>query len=601
MSQPECVAMELASVLGQLVPADESEHLIWTGFTPAGRKRLTTVNAALGPALRRHVVSASVRGPGAVGVKLAVRGEDGIRRSRVLALDLDAVNVEQLQGSAIIDTLESIGVYAYPTTGSTGRGCHLWVFVDGAILADIATRALRALRSLLEDAAGLTRVETFPSNATTSGNGILLPYRGACKDGFGANPLLDPADNFTAIPLRSAGSVIKRTEADALLHLASSLDFDAANESKRPESALLDTSIDTIAAAEEEVARLARHWVIGRRNLLAKGLTAYLVAGLGLEPHDAIDAVIRLHRQSGLVQDTIADDEADLAGAARRTCARYLQGKPVAWHAFYDQAGVAPPRAISQACVRVANAVQLRTLLDSTPFTGRTAQRDFLMLAALVRLAERFGRRHPQGIAVRVSTIALALEANLGDRGSRHALKRLVARGLVQRAPYTNRWGGLAGILVIKLDATTSLNGTQSSPIRVEQDTGQDWVQLLHHPAFRHGRLGLTSGRIVSALVRAGARQLPIQEVARSLARPPSRVKAWLHRLEQHGVVTIDATRSKVELVPDFEERLDNAAMATGANAVRSRQRARHELARAEFAKQAALRRAAQEAHQLTR
>lgn len=243
--------------LMHLFPGDQRSHLYWEGTTREGKKRTVTRHAApLESAFRRHLDPASEPGPGAIGVKFAYETSGGTRRSCCLALDLDELTVNQVRSTGLVDTLDGLGIRPYFTTGSTGRGCHMFVFADADLPLDHARKGLLALAQLVQEVAPGTRVETFPSSGLVGGKGLFLPYRGAGLDGFGANPLLDSVNDWARVPLEGALDLILRTSRESIFQLTQQV---RPTESSVPARTMdAATSSETnLQRFEAEVARLA--------------------------------------------------------------------------------------------------------------------------------------------------------------------------------------------------------------------------------------------------------------------------------------------------------------------------------------------------------
>lgn len=204
-----------------LFPPESGRHLQWGPAAPGRRKTVTT---ALRPATaadyHRHLATEALAGPGAIGVSPTRLDSQGRLVCGFVALDLDTLTVDTFPTS-VLDTLEGLGVQGYVTRGSTGRGSHLYIFLKGSLPVAEAFGAITGIAHLMREARPGSTTEQFPSNPSTPGKAIFLPYRGAATDGYGANPLLDPRAGLAPIALDDAQSCIKRTAADALYALGS--------------------------------------------------------------------------------------------------------------------------------------------------------------------------------------------------------------------------------------------------------------------------------------------------------------------------------------------------------------------------------------------
>lgn len=563
-----------------LFPGDERSHLCWEGTTSTGKKRTVTRHSgATASDFNRHLDPASERGPGAIGVKLAYQSESGAWSCRCLALDLDELTVDDVRSTGIVDTLEGLGISPYFTTGSTGRGCHMYLFIDAEVPLDHAREGLRALTFLVLEAAPGTRVETFPSSGRSGGKGLFLPYRGAGLDGFGANPLLDAVNDWARVPLDGARTLIKRTPRDCIFRLA--------QRARPTEPSLPARSTDTLTSAltssqqfEAEATRLMPLWRVGMRNPLVVGLTAYAVSGLGLDSSTIIAAIRRLHRASGVYDESPQADEALLLNAAHRVIERHLSGQLVAWYSYYEQANVAPPPPVGKS----SELLQRIDLVGARPagltFSGPTALTDRALLEALVDLAKSFGRLHPDGVNVRVSQRHLAREANLSDNGAKAALKRLRERNLVRTLK--NPTFGEPGSIVLLTDLEEANQRPQSSSTKPRDKAIPDWVRCLDHTAYRRSGLGQLAGLIVCELRKAPDNSITRSELSSRLNRKPWRLTGAIARLEQSGIITVEPP-DLLSLAHNAVDKLNAAADRTGVTRRRVRQKERHEAEQAAF------------------
>ena len=567
-----------------LFPSGTGSFLRWQPTVdPNERKQTTTVRREPTPAdYGDHLSPSSRPGPGAIGVKLSRPNGAGAWVCETIALDLDAIPVTELRETAVIDTLEGLGLQAYVGTGSTGRGCHLYVFLEETIPTDLAHAALLVVAQVIRDAVGPTPVELFPSNPRSAGKGIYLPYRGAGEDGLGANPILDPRTGYGPIPLEAAPKAIKRTPA-ALLAAISELRDEAIESSMVPqdESRTVGPGRSNLELFETEVARLRSHWRHGVRNNLVKGLTAYAVGGLKVEQRHVLAGIERLHRESGVVERSSETDLAEFHNAALATIGRHHSGALIAWRPFYQQAGVTPPKSVGRSDAHCLRLQALQSRCKTIHFAGCTALSDRALYETLIELAKRVGRLHDDDILVRVSRRDLALLANMSDNGARNAITRLKQRSLVKPLPGVHR--GETGSLILVVPPGPANERTQSTPPVPSNESVTDWVRCFAHPAFRHSALGSLAGLVYDELRQAESGTLLVKQIAKQLCRRPYRLRQAIRRLVHYKVVSQDATNDSLTLSPNASDHLAAAAELTGANRCRSKQRERHEVERQAF------------------
>jgi len=572
-----------------LFPGGDSAFLKWRTTSGSGRKPTATRHRAPTMAdYEEHLAAASTAGPGAIGVKLARTSEDGNIVCSVVAVDLDNLPVSSLRDTPIIDSLESLGIHSYVSTGSTGRGSHLYAFLERAMPVKHAYDSLQALARIIRDGAPGTTVEVFPSSRTGTGKGIYLPYRGASNDGLGANPVLDAYNDYSPIRLDEAEKRIKRTPPERLYDLAERWGEDEAPTSTAtPQTVEPHVPDDGHHRFEQEVERLARYWRPGVRNYLVKGLTAYGANGLGVDRWTILEALRRLHRDAGVVQTTRQGDLGAFLNSAQQTINRHERGEPVAWYAYYQQADVPPPIPVGRSSDLVAKLSDLQRGVATISFNGRTGLTDHKLYEALVKLATLYGRLRDEGIAVRVSRRDLAMRSHLSDNGARSALDRLVKRGLAMTKA-SRQWGE-PGTVILPVTGSDANQRPQSTPSSSTVEMELDWVRSFDHPAFRRGCLGELAALIVAELRRNDAGTLSMQDISRHLGREAYRLKKATHRLLHHGVIE-HADDGGFRLAEDHVQRLDTAAEVTGALRRRANQHARHEAERAAFRKTSAQR-----------
>lgn len=561
-----------------LFPGGDSAFLKWRTTTGSGRKPTATRHGAPTTAdYAEHLSFDAIAGPGAIGVKLARTSEDGNIECSVVAIDLDNLPVSSLRDTPIIDSLESLGIHPYVSSGSTGRGSHLYVFLEHTMPVKHAYDGLQVLARIIREGAPGTTVEVFPSSRTGTGKGIYLPYRGASNDGLGANPILDPCNDYSPIRLDEAEMHVTRTPPARLYDLAQRWPEDEAPTSTAtPQAVEPHVPDDGHDRFEQEVERLARYWRPGVRNFLVKGLTAYGASGLGVDRWTILEAVRRLHRDSGVRQR----DLGEFLNSAQQTINRHERGELVAWYRYYQQAGVPAPMPVGRSSDLLAKLNDLQQGAATISFKGRTGLTDRKLFETLVRLATLYGRLQDEGVAVRVSRRDLAIRSHLSDNGARNALTRLVQRGLAVTTA-SSGWGE-PGTIILPVTSGEANQRPQSTPSSSAIQMEPDWVRSFDHPAFRRGCLGELAALIVTELRRCETGTLSLPDLSKLLDRAPYRLRNATQRLLHHMVIE-HAGDGAFRLAEVHVQRLDEAAEALGAIRRRANQHARHEAERAAF------------------
>lgn len=565
-----------------LFPGGDSAFLKWRTTSGSGSKPTATRHRAPTTAdYAEHLAVDAIAGPGAIGVKLARTSEDGNIECSVVAIDLDNLPVSSLRDTPIIDSLESLGIHPYVSTGSTGRGSHLYVFLEHAMPVKHAYDSLQVLTRIIREGVPGTTVEVFPSSRTGTGKGIYLPYRGASNDGLGANPVLDACNDYSPIRLDKAEKHIKRTPPERLNELAERWREDeAATSTATPPKVEPAVPEDGHHRFEQEVERLARYWRPGVRNFLVKGLTAYGASGLGIDRLTILEAVRRLHRDSGVAQTTRQRDLGAFLNSAQQTINRHERGELIAWYRYYQQAGVPAPMPVGRSSDLLTRLNDLQQGAATISFKGRTGLTDRKLYETLVRLATLYGRLQDEGIAVRVSRRDLAIRSHLSDTGARNALTRLVQRGLAVTTA-SSGWGE-PGTIILPVTSNDANKRPQSTPSSTAIQMEPDWVRSFDHPAFRRGCLGELAALIVTELRRCDAGTLSMPDLSKHLERAPYRLQKATQRLLHHRVIE-HAGDGAFRIAEDHVQRLDEAAEAMGAIRRRANQHARHEAERAAF------------------
>ena len=185
------------SILQGLFPGHPARRLLCTDvyLDEFGRnkKKVVTIKRGARPEdYSRHLDPESYAGEGALGIIPTYSKSAGEKTRwlvRFLALDFDSVSMAMIMD--LVAVLEQYRVYAYLDEGTTGRGVHFYVIPSFPLSQSEAHKVLITIANLSKQMK-LSYPEFMPSSSSGREKGILLPYRGAAKDGFGANPLMDP-------------------------------------------------------------------------------------------------------------------------------------------------------------------------------------------------------------------------------------------------------------------------------------------------------------------------------------------------------------------------------------------------------------------------
>ena len=490
--------------------------------------------------------------------------------SRFMVLDFDRTKPDALL--AFVQTLEGLGIYSYLTQGTTGRGSHLIVLFDQWIPQQLAYQVGRALAGMAQEV-GLERPELRPSSERAQGMAILLPYRGALRNGFGFNPFLDPNRSLARIHLADTPA-IHRTDRAALEQLA----ITRLTLQPRPErSTALQRSVavrspegdlEARELLQAEFTRVAPVWASGRpikhRQDLVMGLSAFALRGLGMPRHEVQPMLEAFLKEVG---DNEPKRRLD---AFARTAAKHERGLLVAWHAYYKEVEVEPPttsRIVTHG-VLAKLAVCLR-MLQGRSWNGNSGKSDRCVYAALLELAATYGTEHAEGVLVSVSTRDLAVHANVSRPTLRKAMGRMACSNLVRR----HDRGGLdiAGIILLLVQHDAS-NLTHSSSSTGSVIGGlNEWVSLDTHPAFRRKFLNATAVDVVHVLQSASV-PLTLPQINTAVGK--NRSKACAKLVSANVIVEDDGRYS---CPPDLYKRLDRAAETSGALQAREGQRLQYE------------------------
>lgn len=207
--QPDAAVSEQVSNLQRLFPPHPGAYSVIDRIEGTTKEAPQRRGAAEREAYAVHLSPTACSGIGGLGMYLGQPVQlEGLKEpvtvwvTSFVALDFDLDSVQKVN-TALSDTLVGLNINAYLTIGTTGRGAHLFIFFDEPLRQATAYRFVMLLQKMAEDA-GLGTPEVRPSSAAKLGSPIFLPYRGADKDGYGFNPLLDASDDLRPIALLDA-------------------------------------------------------------------------------------------------------------------------------------------------------------------------------------------------------------------------------------------------------------------------------------------------------------------------------------------------------------------------------------------------------------
>lgn len=519
----------------------ENFELLFKG-NPFGRIELTVVREGSkevrerkGRQRRKHVAyhltSKNPDGRGTQGVKLGWPSDPNTKSPWVtdwVALDFDKSRPANLGG--FFNALLERSVFPYFTTGTTGRGAHVFLFFDTPIACVDAHKMLCKL-SDLAIALGHERPEIRPS-APIGGAGILLPYRGAAHDGFGINPLFDAQWNDGseaqietrdhAVSLFNVASICRTTTGD-LTALTTPV-----RVTLQPRPRPAPSNLPPYQLWKQELERVKPFWRVGVRNHLCLAVTGF---GCFLNvPDEHIERdVLEIVQGSG---DDIAERRRSIRATLKR---RHDQraGKPVrvAFKPFYALAGLDLPLRASLEDDLETKLTKLEGL-ECCQFTlDRAGARNRTVLLAIVEYARRFGQRHERGIKVSVSRRELAEHLGLGKSTVSNAIADLKNQGKIQTQGAADKLA--AEILVVILDNLTtpcSLVRGCAVPFFTPNSYHNLLLALQHHQT------------------------LSLEELSRLCQHKPNTTKTQLRTLTKNGAVT--RTNAGFALSTDWQAQL---------------------------------------------
>ena len=545
-----------------------------------GKKTAPMIPAAASHAdYATHLSSAAYGGVGALGMYpgLSIPDEKGRGWCAPFFVgDFDAVQTPELE--PLIDTLEGYGLTTYPTCGTTGRGSHLYGFTEGFVPQWQIYEVLKGIQMISQDA-GLSVPEIRPSCRSGRGSPIFLPYRGAERDGYGFNPLLDLARDMQPLRLEHAPEEVQRIPTTVLEAFRLEVETRATHSRAASQSCKVPVQRSATVGAEDgvthlrgELERVSEHFVEPHRQNLVMALTAYGVRGLKIDPQTVKVEVTAFVKAQG------GDELKRRLEALERTLIKYSQDPiSVAWKEYYLAAGLTPPGKLG---ISRDVAVKLELAakdLTTREWKGVSGSSDRSVFIALLQVAAEHGVNHASGVAVSVSLRDLALKAGVHDKTVRTSLARLSKSKTVIRDNQMKRHAEHAGVLIILTKGVSELPHSFSLLGGLKE-----WGQLYTHPAFRHRKLNKSAAPILVCLLRE-ARPLTRPELAKLLGRKSPTIRKPLAKLLRHELVTFSDVDATYTFSPSWEKALERAATITGAFHTEERQRATHLTERAAF------------------
>jgi len=548
--------MDLIPSLQELFPSHPGRHIKLLPNKvgdPGSKKRIVTIRSGASENdYAQHLSAESTQGPGALGVFPAHPG--GVAGSWIVwwvALDYDTVDVKGLY--PLISTLEDFGIYSYWTAGTTGRGGHLYIFFNEPLLQDQAHKVVIAIADVSEHLS-LPRPEMRPSSSAGPGTGILLPYRGAERDGYGANPLIDPVSG-NYIPLENTEEEVYSTGIESLFALTkeskSYREINTASSSSEEDD--FRTYAEGLEAWQEEVRRIEPLWTKNRRQDLALGLTAYGLK-LGVPPARIRSDIEALEENSS--EPEVPKRQED---AVDRTVRRHEEGERIAGLLYYRKAGVEPPPYNQVAPLEALLKLQLlRDRASMRLWKGMAGGTNRDVYLTLIEVGQKYGKPYDRGVEVSTSTRDLALKARVSHNSVLRSLERLKNAGLVERTSGSKgtRSGSLG--LLIEQDALDCYEFPAEADLKAR--VGAPNSESVLRFRWGAGKLGKLSGAILEAIHRLQPSTRP--EIARALNRKSRDIKRQLKKLEERGLILRDG--DTYLLPPNFEEILQESLSLDG-------------------------------------
>lgn len=542
------------SILEGLFPGHPAKCLLCTGVYRNGsgeaKKSIVTIHRGAQPKdYSKHLDRESHCGAGALGVNPMYPQDFGEKLRwfvRFLAFDYDSTDVREIM--PLVAVLEEYRVYGYLDQGTTGRGVHLYVFLSEPLPQREAHQVVTTIANLSRQM-GLSYPEFMPSSSSEPGKGILLPYRGAAEDGFGANPLIDPFGG-EHILLDRVESEVFRTNVDDLRALVENFGR-IGSGSKATHSPIydpIDTSTyeEALKAWKAEVARLEEVWVKSKRQNLTLGASAYGIS-LGISVDRIKEDIQSLELASFL------PEVSDRMGGVNGTLERHVKGKRIAWRKFYTLADVEPPKGVRVVPYDVLLKLQvLEDGLQSETFKGMSGFTDLDVLDSLIEIGRKYGKPHAEGVEISISTRALAEVARSSHDTIINSLRRLRESGRVKR--WNRSKGADSGSLVL-LVADKDV---------ITHELNNEHVDRVRIPRLRWGAGKL--GKSVRPILQNLQRLQPCTraDVARAMGRESRSIRNPMNRLVKQDLVEYDKVTNTYALPADLQDRLFAVLLADG-------------------------------------
>jgi hypothetical protein len=557
-------ASHLAQIMMTTWPGHPRRHLNWVSGEECKEVREFPERADL-VAYSRHLATSACAGPGSIGVLPGINTH-GVWRSPWAVLDFDGQRPEAL--APYLDVLRRNGLTFTYSTGSTGRGAHVWFLLDQAITLKQGYGALTFLNRVARTM-GFGRPDLRPDGVAATGSGILLPYRGGDADQAGANPLWDPATGAQIL----LGDLPQhpRQEARSFARLAQRTDAGLYISGVVKPSPRVPRLPSVLAHDQDrwatEVQRLAGVWTKGKRHHLTLAATAYGVRQ-GVAHEQILADLTGLAEQCG-------DDVAGRRLTIRHSLDRATQGEPLAFHPFYRKADVPSPAGGTTPEVQGIVAGLIGALMAGA-WSGRSGKTDRSLLKALLALAWTHGHNHPDGVEVSVAWSQLEIAANIGSRPTlSKSLQRLERAGWLCRAAPPN--GFMSGSFVLlEQNYITPMTGGETTQVRLEE-----WCSSAHHLRYGRDRLGKRAEQIIDVLRWFGPQSK--MQLAERLGSRAVDLRDTLSKLS--GAQLIETVNDTLVLHPDFDGHLERQEQQDGSQKARDDQERLNKDKRDEYRK----------------
>lgn len=547
------------SVLHTLFPGDPDQHIVWTHNAPDGHKEIRErIGVAPASAYERHLCPETADGPGALGVMPGIPWR-GRRVTSWAMLDFDAYTTETLATfQAALDPYELPYLL---TTGTTGRGAHIWFLLSEPVTLKTAWRTVRFLGEVARHI-GVTSLDLRPSQGDRRGSGILLPYRGAALDGLGVNPLVLPTgepvplDNALGLPCveaRRFAALGKRSDVSRFLSPAAS----RPRSPRRLRLPPLPSVLGPDGAAERwatELERVSGLWTEGRRHHLTLAVSAYGLA-LGIVGEQVRDDVMTVVTAAS---DTEHQQRLKLIERTRR---RAEQGEGLAYLAFYTAAGVEAPGGTTEE-VRERIGALLTDLMEQ-PWPGKAGKTARSLWKTFLRLAWRHGVLHSDGVELSVGWSQLLRDANVGSEDTlSQGLARLEDRQLLRRGRQSK--GVNSGSFIL-------LWTNRSTQARGGEVTPEEFFGFTTTLRNGRGKLGKRAEQVLDLILWHGPQTR--RALARHLHTRPVDLFHLLDGLIDDRLLDEHARDGHLHLADHLDQHLGARQARDGTDTARDRQR----------------------------